>query len=226
MSVLGLIPARGGSKGIPRKNILDFNGRPLIVCTIEAAKDAECISRVVVSTEDEEVANISRAWGADVPFMRPVGLASDDTAGIEPVLHALSILPKFDWILVLQPTSPLRTAQDIEAVMNLAETKNASSVVSVCEASTHPYWTYQRDTEEHLSPLVSSPSIYRRQDLPPAYALNGALYLARCDWLLQSRTFMSPETLGYVMPIERSVDIDSPLDWKWAEFLMKEQDHG
>jgi len=194
--------------------------------TIEAAKDAPCISRIVVSTEDEEIASISRAWGAEVPFLRPAELASDDAAGIEPVLHALSILPPFDWILLLQPTSPLRTVQDIEAIMNLAEAKNASSVVSVCEASSHPYWTYQLDTEEHLSSFAPIPRVPRRQGLPPAYALNGALYLARCDWLLQNRSFTAPETFGYVMPIERSVDIDSPLDWKWAEFLMKEQGHG
>ncbi len=225
MSVLALIPARGGSKGIPRKNIRNFHGKPLIAWTIEAAKDATCISRVVVSTDDPEIAGISRSWGVDVPFLRPSVLANDETAGIEPVLHALAVLPHFDWVLLLQPTSPLRTAQDIEDIINLAQVRGASSAVSVCQASTHPSWTYLRDDEGHLIPFDSIPSPPRRQDLVPAYALNGALYLARSEWLLQRRSFVATETLGYVMPIERSVDIDSPLDWKLAEFLMKDRNH-
>jgi N-acylneuraminate cytidylyltransferase len=148
------------------------------------------------------------------------------TPGIEPVLHAISLLSHFDWILLLQPTSPLRTAQDIDAIAELAESRNAPAAVSVCEASSNPYWTYLVDTTDHLTPLVSAPLPARRQELPAAYALNGALYLAKRDWLLENRTFVTAETLGYVMPLERSVDIDTPLDWKWAEFLMEASDHG
>jgi N-acylneuraminate cytidylyltransferase len=226
MSMLALIPARAGSKGIPRKNIGNLHGKPLVAWTIEAAQGASGVDRVVVTTEDPEIADISRSWGAEVPFLRPVELSGDDTPGIEPVIHAISLLPDFDWVLLLQPTSPLRTAQDIDAIVELVKGRNAPSAVSVCEASSNPYWTYLVDTSDHLTPLVSAPLPTRRQDLPAAYSLNGALYLAKRDWLLENRTFVTAETLGYVMPVERSVDIDSPLDWKWAEFLMKEQGHG
>lgn len=226
MSMLALIPARAGSKGIPQKNIMDLHGKPLIAWTIEAAKGASGVDRVVVTTENPEIADISRSWGAEVPFLRPAELSGDDTPGIEPVIHAISLLPNFDWILLLQPTSPLRTAQDIEAIVELVEGRNAPSAVSLCEASSNPYWTYLVDTTDHLTPVVSVPLAARRQDLPAAYTLNGALYLAKRDWLLENRTFVTAETVGYVMPVERSVDIDSPLDWKWAEFLMEASDHG
>jgi CMP-N-acetylneuraminic acid synthetase len=220
MKLLALIPARGGSKGVPRKNIRDLQGRPLLAWSIEAAIRASSVDRIMVSTEDQEIADVARTWGADVPFLRPPELARDDTPGIEPVLHALSRLPGYDWVLLLQPTSPLRTADDIEGIIRLCLKHDAPAAVSVCQASKHPQWMYRCGAEHRLIPYSDKPLVSRRQDLPPVYALNGALYLARCDWLLQRRGFIAEETLGYEMPANRSADIDSALDWQWVEFLM------
>lgn len=145
MNLLTCIPARGGSKGIPRKNIRPLAGKPLIGWTIDAAKQAACVNRIVVSTEDEEIATVARALGAEVPFMRPEELAADDTPGIEPVLHAIAQLPGFDWLLLLQPTSPLRTAADIEGIVDFCHSQQAPAAVSICEVAKHPYWMYQRN---------------------------------------------------------------------------------
>lgn len=223
MKLLALIPARGGSKGIPRKNIKILAGRPLIGWSIEAARQASCVDGILVSTEDEEVAEVARALGAEVPFLRPMDLAADDTPGIAPVLHAIEQIPDFDWVLLLQPTSPLRSAGDIDGIVRYCMDYGAPAAVAVCEVSNHPYWMYQRDDANRLQPLIPGrPEITRRQDLPPAYALNGALYLARTDWLLDRQGFLGPETLGYVMPPERSVDLDTPQDWRWAEYLIEQ----
>lgn len=225
MSLLAVIPARGGSKGIPRKNIKPLAGKPLIAWTIEAAKQANCIDRIIVSTEDDEIASVARAFGADVPFMRPAELAADDTPGIAPVLHAMEQLPRYDWLLLLQPTSPLRAAADIDGIWAFCQTRGAPSAVSVCSVSKHPYWMYQRDTSDRLQPLIADrPDVTRRQDLPQAYALNGALYLARTAWLQERCGFVGPETLGYMMPEERSVDLDTPYDWRWVEYLIEQGD--
>lgn len=216
---LALIPARGGSKGIPRKNVREIAGKPLIAWTIEAARAAG-LARIVVSTEDEEIAAVARAWGADVPFMRPAELAADDSPGIAPVLHALTMLPDHDTILLLQPTSPLRSAADIEGILMLAAETGTSSAVSLREAQDHPDWMYGLDAAKHIQPLSPERAATRRQDLPSVYSLNGAMYFARTDWLRTHRTFIGPETLGYLMPSERSVDIDTPLDWRIAELLL------
>ena len=223
MRILALIPARGGSKGIPRKNIKSIAGKPLIAWTIEAALRSRLIGGVVVSTEDEEIADVARQRGAQVPFRRPAELARDDTPGIDPVLHALEQLPDFDAVLLLQPTSPLRTTEDIDACIGMVQDMHAPSVVSVSEPGKHPYWMYRLGTDQRLQTLIDVPPISRRQDLPRVYAVNGALYYARADWLRQQRAFVTAETVAYVMPPERSVDMDTLLDWKLAEMLLKER---
>lgn len=223
MSTFALIPARGGSKGIPRKNILRIAGKPLIAWTIEAARAAPGIAAVVVSTEDEEIAAVSRAAGAEVPFMRPATLATDEAPGIDPVLHAIDQLPHHESVLLLQATSPLRNSADIEGLLALATSSGAPAIVSVRQPHDHPQWMYRMDGQKVLSPLADAPPADRRQDLPPIYALNGAMYFARTGWLRQQRTFVGPGTLGYVMPAERSVDIDTMLDWKIAELLLGER---
>ena len=224
MSILAIIPARGGSKGIPRKNIKPLMGKPLIGWSIDAAKQASCIDHIIVSTEDQEIASVARELGADVPFMRPAELAADDTPGIAPVLHAISQLPDYEWVLLLQPTSPLRSAEDIDGVWQFCQERGAPSAVSVCEVGKHPYWMYRCNAAQLLEPFIKGrPDVTRRQDLPPAYALNGALYLAKTDWLLEQQNFIGPETLGYIMPPERSVDLDAPQDWRWIEFLIEQE---
>ena len=224
MSLLAIIPARGGSKGIPRKNIKRLAGKPLIGWTIDAAKRSSCIDSIIVSTEDDEIASVCRELGADVPFMRPAELATDDTPGIAPVLHAILQLPEYDWVLLLQPTSPLRSAEDIDGIWKFCQERGAFSAVSVCEVGKHPYWMYKCGSTQRLEPFITGrPVITRRQDLPPAYALNGALFLARTDWLLEQKEFIGPGTLGYTMPPERSLDLDTLQDWRWVEFLIEKE---
>ena len=222
-NTLGLILARGGSKGIPRKNLKLLAGKPLIAWTIEAALQSQQLSSIVVSTDDPEIAQVAQHWGADIPFLRPTELAQDDTPSIKPVLHALAELPHIDSVMLLQPTSPLRTATDIDMCIALAHEHNASSVVSVTESANHPYWTYQLDAECKLSKFLDQPTVTRRQDLPLAYALNGALYFASASWLKRYKTFVTEETVAYVMPKERSVDLDTYLDWYFAEWLFQEK---
>lgn len=223
MKLLALITARGGSKGVPRKNIKPLCGKPLIGWSIDAAKKSAFVERVVVSTEDEEIAAIATHLGADVPFMRPAAFSADDTPSIDTVMHALGQLPEFDWVLLLQPTSPLRTTEDIDGIVRFCIEHEAPSAVSVCEVDKHPYYMYQRDESERLQPLIpQKPDISRRQELPQTYALNGALYLARVDWLMEQQSFVGSETLGYVMSPESSADIDTPLDWCWVEFLIEQ----
>lgn len=223
MNVLGLIPARGGSKTIRRKNIKDIAGKPLIAWTIESALGSGLLAAVVVSTDDLEIGEVARRYGAETPFVRPAELARDDTPGVDPVLHALEVLPGFDAVLLMQPTSPLRTTEDINECIRFAEGIGAGCVVSVTEASQHPYWMYRLDAERRLQSLIAEKHVTRRQDLPAVYAANGALYFARREWLQRQRAFITADTFGYVMPIERSIDIDSPFDWKLAELLLKEK---
>jgi CMP-N,N'-diacetyllegionaminic acid synthase len=222
MNTVGLIPARGGSKGIPRKNIKLIAGKPLIVWTIEAALRSTVLGAVVVSTEDPEIAEVARCAGALVPFMRPSKLARDQTPTIDPVLHALDQLPQYDSVLLLQPTSPLRATEDIDACLRLAEQHRAPSVVSVSETDAHPYWTYSIAADQTLKRLFDVALVTRRQDLPQVFSLNGALYFAYANWLRLNNSFLGTETLAYVMPRERSGDLDTPLDWKFAELLLKE----
>ncbi len=222
MACFALIPARGGSKGIPRKNIRSIAGKPLIAWTIEAALRSQRLDAVVVSTDDEEIAAVARQHGAQVPFMRPAALAQDSSPGIDPVLHALDQLPGYDAVLLLQPTSPLRRTADIDNCLQFAAAQGLKSVVSVTEADTHPSWTYRLDQDRALHPFVEAAAVTRRQDLPPAYALNGALYFADAPWLRRTRSLLHADTRAVVMAREHSVDIDTPLDWRFAEFLLKE----
>ena len=221
MSLVAVVPARGGSRGVPRKNVRPLAGKPLIAWTIETALAAPSIDRVVVSTEDEEIAEVARRCGADVPFLRPPAMASDTSPGIDAILHALDNLAAYDDVLVLQPTSPLRRVQDIEGIVAARRAAGAPCAVSVVEAGKSPYWMYRIDADGRLDPLFDGEVAARRQDLAAAYALNGALYLADCAWLRRTRGFLSPETLAHIMPPERSADIDTHLDWDFVEFLLK-----
>lgn len=225
MKVLGLITARGGSKGIPRKNLQPLAGRPLIAWTVEAAKAAKGLARIVLSTDDDEIASVCRGLGVDVPFMRPPTLAQDRSPHIDVVEHALASLETLDrfrpeYVLLLQPTSPLRRASDIEDALALATERRPNAVVSVAEAKTHPFLTKRLDENGCLVPFVESSLAYpRRQDLPPAYALNGAIFLNATKSLLRDRVFVPPGTVPLIMSRERSLDIDEPRDLRLAELI-------
>lgn len=193
----------------------------MIAWTIEVALNLPGIDRLVVSTEDEEIAKVAVQFGAEVPFIRPADLAGDAVPGLAPVLHALEALPGFDRVLLLQPTSPLRSREDILGCFDLAERHGAPSVISVCQPDTHPQWMYYMDDSRRLGRILNEAPPACRQDLPTVYAPNGAIYLARTTWLMEQQGFVGPDTIGFVMPPERSVDIDTPLDWMLAEMLLE-----
>lgn len=218
MSVLALITARGGSKGLPRKNVLPVGGKPLIAWTIEAALASRCVSRVVLSSDDDEIMQVARSHGCEVPFRRPAELAGDLASSADVVAHALAQLPGHDHVLLLQPTSPLREAADIDAAFDLMQSHQAPACVSVCPVQESPYWMYRIEGGQQLRPLLPPASgAHRRQDLPPVYMLNGALYLAGVDHFRQQRAFLGPGCAAYVMPRERSLDIDTAEDLALAD---------
>jgi len=231
--VLGLITARGGSKSIPRKNIVQLAGKPLIAWTIVAALEASSLSRVIVSTDDAEIAQVSREWGAEAPFMRPVEFAQDDSPHIDVILHAVEWLMSHesycpDYVMLLQPTSPLRTAQDIETAIRLAVEKKAESVISVCETHQHPYLITRITEDGALVDFMSGApepgtSSIRRQDMPPAYFVNGAIYLTQCKVLLDKRTLLPTRTFPYIMPPERSMQIDDPWDLYLVDMILRDK---
>lgn len=225
--ILAVVTARGGSKGIPGKNTVPLAGKPLIAWTIEAALQSRSAPRVIVSTDDEEIAQVAKDWGAEVPFMRPVELSGDNSPHIPVVLHAVQwVMQHFasapDYILLLQPTSPLRTSGDIDASIQLALEKKADSVVGVAEARPHPYVTKRLLPDGRLEDFMTIPPGYlARQSLPPIYAINGAIYLVRRRVLLEKQSFFTDRTYAYVMPSERSLDIDTELDLIVAEALLR-----
>ncbi|TCS95370.1 N-acylneuraminate cytidylyltransferase [Tepidimonas ignava] len=175
----------------------------------------------MVSSEDAEILEVARQWGAEVPFVRPRELAQDDTPGIDVVWHALSLLPGYDWVVLLQPTSPMRTAGDIEAALQHCWRADAPACVGVTPAACNPWWMFGLGRGGRLKPLLppeQRPA--RRQDAPELFELNGAVYVAQVDWLRRNGSFVGDETVAYVMDPVCSVDIDTELDLEWAEFLM------
>lgn len=226
MTILAVVPARGGSRGIPRKNIRPLCGRPLLAWTADAALKAPSLDRVVLSTDDPEIAEIGRACGLEVPFMRPAELAGDHTPGTDPVLHALAWLASHegyrpDAVMLLQPPSPLRRAEHIEAAAALLASSGADSVLSVCPPDYHPYWM-KVVRDGRLTPFMAEGARYHsRQELPPVVRTNGAIYLARVASFVAARTFELPHTVAYPMPREDSVNIDDEFDWWLAEQALK-----
>jgi CMP-N,N'-diacetyllegionaminic acid synthase len=223
--VVGLITARGGSKGIPGKNIKAMAGKPMIAWTIEAARGSGRLSRVIVSTDDEEIARVARNWGAEVPFLRPMELAEDTSPHLAVIDHALEWFnchgmdPEF--LCLLQPTSPLRTAADISSAIDLAISKEVNSVIGVTSPRHHPLLTMRLLKDGTLVNFIPTQAEYRRrQDFPPAYVINGAIYVNRCDSIRAQRTMFPPGSLAYVMPPERSIDVDTPFEFFLAEQIL------
>ena len=230
MKVLGVIPARGGSKGVPRKNLVSMGGKPLIEYTIKVALEVSSrVSPLVVSTEDEEIAEVALGLGAEVPFVRPDELAGDRAASVDVLRHAISQVESnrgsvFDWVLLLQPTSPFRTRGDIESALDLASAGGCDSVISVVPVvESHPAYI-KRIVNDRLEPFcVEEVEGTRRQDLqPPAFKRNGAIYLTRRDIVMVERSIWGSSICPYVMPPERSINIDTPLDLLLAEAQLAE----
>ena len=224
-SILGIIPARGGSKGIPRKNILDIAGKPLIGWSIEEGLKSKYIDRLVLSTEDKEIAEIALKNGVEVPFLRPLELASDTASGVAPVIHMLETLPeKYDYVVLLQPTSPLRTVEDIDGCIEQCINLNANCCISMSKANTNPYLAFSISNDNHLDFIIKRDKYYTtRQQLPTAYEPNGAIYVAKCDWIRKTNKYLTEETIGYIMPKERSLDVDDYFDFELCDMLLKKR---
>jgi len=224
MTLLTLVPARSGSKGLPGKNIKPLCGKPLLGWTIEAALESGVPMRLVVSTDSAAYAEVGRRFGAEVPFLRPEELAADTTGTLDVLWHLVDWYATrgevFDAICILQPTSPFRTSLDIKEAWNLFVSRDASSVVSVCEMDHSPLWANTIDETLSLDGFLREEiKGKRRQELPTHYRLNGAIYLAKTELLRERESFFGPGSLAHIMPRERSLDIDTGLDFEIAEVL-------
>lgn len=230
MKILGLITARGGSKGIPSKNIIDLGGKPLIAWTIEASLKSEFIDRTIITTDSDEIAEISRKFGAEVPFLRPPEYALDESSSYDAIFHALDWLKEneeneYDIICLLQPTSPFRNYTQInEAIEKFIKDENALSLISICNAFINPYKMVTVNEKGYIHKLEGiNIHIDRRQDLPNVYQFNGAIYLMRTTDLKNYRHFITDRTIYYLMGKESSIDIDEPLDLEFARFLLNKR---
>ena len=236
MKVLGIITARGGSKGVPGKNLKLLGGKPLIAHTVEAVADC-ALDRVILSTEDARIADAARALGVDVPFMRPAELARDETPHLPVIQHAVRWLAEHqayrpDVVVILQPTSPLRSAIDIAAALRMLELSDADAVVSVTEVPAHanPMRMLRVDDHGYATLFVDGQPVRnrvnRRQDLPKAWVMNGAVYACRTAALLsESPSLYGDRVIAYPMPAERSISIDDLHDWAEAEAALARRPH-
>lgn len=223
--VIALILARGGSKRLPRKNILLLKDKPLIAWTIESAQKSKFVDRVIVNSDDDEIIAIAQKYNAEVPYKRPAELATDTTTSSEVILHAISELKLSQdktIIILLQPTSPFRTSQDIDEVLSLLVNNNADGVVSVCKCSHSPIWSNTLPKNLSMGSFIQEQYQNKRgQDLPIYYRLNGSIYAYTVTSIIRNRgVFYSDKVYGYVMEESRSIDIDNLFDFEFAEFLM------
>jgi CMP-N-acetylneuraminic acid synthetase len=220
--VLGLIPARGGSKGVPGKNIRLLGGKPVLQWTAESAQASSYVDRLILSTDDEEIENLGRTLGLEVPFRRPSAASSDEASARDVIEHALGqLVETFDYLVYLQPTSPFRTTDDIDGCLAALVASSADSCVSVTESPAKPEWMFYVDPDSRLTPVLSGPPRLRRQELRVAYELNGAVYAARVAAYQSSGTFLTDRTLAWVMPEDRSVDLDELSDFERAELILR-----
>lgn len=217
--ILALIPARGGSKGIPGKNIKPLSGKPLIEWTIDAAKKSKYIDRLILSSDDEEIIKVAKRAGCEIPFIRPKELAQDQSSSMDVILHALdAIEEEYDYLLLLQPTSPFRQTKDIDHIIEACLNNNHKIMVSVSKSEQHPFLMY-RIEDTILQPILENSQNLRRQDMPSVYELNGALYLANVQYLKQAKSFGGPDVHAFIME-GHQIDIDDPIDWVIAETLI------
>ena len=228
--VLAVIPARGGSRGVPKKNIRPVKGKPLIIYTIEVAKRCEVITDLVVSTDDPEIRKISTNYGVEVPFIRPADLATDTALAIPTIQHSVRMMEKkkktvYDIVVMLQPTSPLRSVNDISESLQLLLDSDADGIISVVQVNNFHPMKMKKIIEGFLvnyeKPPVENPP---RQLLPPVYIVNGAIYATKRDTLMKNDSFIGKKCLPYIMPEERSVNIDSILDFKLIENIISDNE--
>lgn len=226
--MIAIIPARGGSKGLPGKNIRLLNGKPLIQYTIEAALNSKSIDRVIVTTDDEKIANVARLAGADVPFLRPEELASDTSSAVDVYIHAVEFVmneqkKNIEKFMVLLPTAPLRTEQHIDEAYELFITSNADTLISIKESETPPSWFMCLNEQGQIQNAgfgIKEALVSNRQVNDQYYVPNGAIYILDYQILKERRTYYTDKTVGYIMKRSESADIDTIEDFNYAEYLM------
>jgi N-acylneuraminate cytidylyltransferase len=230
--VLAVIPARGGSKRVPQKNIREVNGRPLIAYTIDQAEAADRIDRAIVSTDSSDIEQVARKFGGEVPFTRPEGLATDTAALSETITHALEwatdLDQEYDIVCSLQTTTPLRTSNDIDSAIDRLEETNAMSCISTSEYTASPFWAVTTNNSGYLEEFIGKGALWaneptRSQDLPNLVHPNGAVFASTVDAWRKHESFYTPETVGYEMPPERSLDIDEPWELELIRKVMEGQ---
>jgi len=219
---LGIIPARGGSKRLPRKNVLNLDGKPLIAHTIVAGKQSKYIDDVIVSSDDDEILEVSKKYGSTT-IKRPEKLASDTATTFGAIKHTIENVKKYNYIVLLQATSPLRNSQHIDEAIELLVSKNADAVVSVCEMDHSPLWSNTLDETLSMSCFLSDEVLNKRsQDLEMYYRINGAIYICKTTKLLEEKSFLIKDNIfAYKMDRESSIDIDEEIDFKIAEVLFE-----
>lgn len=227
MCMIAIIPARGGSKGLPGKNIKMLNGKPLIAYTIEAALKSKYIDSVIVSTDSPAIAKVAKEYGAEVPFLRPDELSTDSSSAIDVYLHATNYYMennkvKLNKFMVLLPTAPLRTEKHIDDAVELFLEKKADTLISIKEADTPVTWYMEKNDDDRIknARFGIGNAVTNRQENNQYFVPNGAIYILDYELLKTNRTYYSNNTIGYVMSSEDSVDIDTLIEFKFAEFLL------
>jgi len=219
--VVAIITARGGSKGIPGKNIKPLHGKPLLDWTFEAAQSSRYLDRVVLSSEDSDIIQHAKSIGCEVPFVRPSSLATDEASSIDVVMHALDeVGAKYDYFILLQPTSPFRRARDIDCIIEQCIDQGSKIMVSVEQVKTHPMFLYKLN-DGVLRSFDPQPQQLRRQDIPPVYKHNGALYIAEISYFRKKKSFVGESVNGFVCDGAINIDLDTPSDWEYAEFILE-----
>lgn len=225
VDMLAVIPARGGSKGVPGKNIKDLNGKPLITYTIEAAVSSGIFERTIVSTDSREIADVAVSYGAEVPFLRPADISGDLVSSDDVILHALAYFEQhgalYKEVCKLQPTSPMRNGKHLQEAYRLFCERRADFLVSVCECEHSPLWAGTIGDNLSLDDFISEEAKRAcRQDLPIYYRLNGAIYMGKVEQFYVNRSFLEKNSVAYIMSQEDSVDIDGQLDFELAKIMM------
>lgn len=227
MKILVTICARKGSKRLKNKNLKNLMGKPLIAHTIETAKKWNKADKIIVSTDSNEIADISRKYGAEVPFMRPEFLATDDSPKLPVIKHAINFLKdekneNYDVIVDLDPTSPLRTVEDLDKAYELMIEKKPTNLFSVCKARKNPYFNMIELNDEGYAHICKEPNlnVYRMQDAPQVYEMNASIYMFWTKKLMLMDSAIDAKSMIYEMPYERSIDIDSESDFKMVEYFM------
>ena len=225
MNILAIIPARGGSKGLRKKNIKTLGNKPLIAWSIESALNSKFISKTIVSSDNDEIITVSKQYGAEIPFKRPTNLATDTATTRDVLIHAIEYYKlkniTFDYIVLLQPTSPFRKKDDIDNAIKIAVENNIDMVVSVKETSSNPYYVLFEENDEGFLEKSKNSNFTRRQDCPIVYEYNGSIYVIKVKSLLNNDSMSFDKTIKFEMSKIHSVDIDNQFDFDFAEFLIK-----